>query len=157
GRWDDLLDRVHHPQQTVTVAIVGKYVDLPDAYLSVSEAVRAAGFGHRARVNLRWVPSDECVSQSGAAAALSGWDGGVLPGGLGVRGIEGKIGAVRYARERGIPTLGLCLGLQCMTIEVARHLAHLDGANSVEFDEAAAHPVIATMADQQEIVAGKGD
>ena len=157
GRWDDLLERVHHPQQTVTVAIVGKYVDLPDAYLSVSEAVRAAGFGHRARVNLRWVPSDECVSASGAASALSGVDGVVIPGGFGVRGIEGKIGAVRHARERLIPTLGLCLGLQCMTIEVARHLADLEGANSLEFDEEAAHPVIATMADQQDIVAGKGD
>jgi CTP synthase len=157
GRWDDLLERVHHPQQTVTVAIVGKYVDLPDAYLSVSEAVRAAGFGHRARVNLRWVPSDECVNGSGAVAALSGVDGVVIPGGFGVRGIEGKIGAARHARERKIPTLGLCLGLQCMTIEVARNLAHLEGANSLEFDEEAAHPVIATMADQQDIVAGKGD
>jgi CTP synthase len=84
-------------------------------------------------------------------------DGVVIPGGFGVRGIEGKIGAVRFARERGIPTLGLCLGLQCMAIEVARHLAHLDGANSLEFDDEAAHPVIATMADQQDIVAGKGD
>jgi CTP synthase len=157
SRWDDLLERVHHPQQTVTVAIVGKYVDLPDAYLSVSEAVRAAGFGHRARVEVRWVPSDECVSATGAAAALSGVDGVVIPGGFGVRGIEGKIGAVRYARERGIPTLGLCLGLQCMTIEVARHLADLEGANSLEFDPDSAHPVIATMADQQDIVAGKGD
>ena len=84
-------------------------------------------------------------------------DGVVIPGGFGVRGIEGKIGAARYARERGIPTLGLCLGLQCMTIEVARHLAGLDGANSLEFDADAAHPVIATMADQEDIVAGKGD
>ncbi len=157
SRWDDLLERVHHPKQTVTVAIVGKYVDLPDAYLSVSEAVRAAGFAHRARVEIRWVPSDDCVSPTGAAAALSGVDGVVIPGGFGVRGIEGKIGAVRYARERGIPTLGLCLGLQCMTIEVARHLADLEGANSLEFDPDTAHPVIATMADQEEIVAGKGD
>jgi CTP synthase len=157
SRWDDLLDRVHHSRQKVTVAIVGKYVDLPDAYLSVSEAVRAAGFGQRTRVDLRWVPSDDCVSPTGAAAALHGVDGVVIPGGFGVRGIEGKIGAARYARERGIPTLGLCLGLQCMTIEVARHLAKLEGANSLEFDPEAAHPVIATMADQEDIVAGKGD
>ncbi len=156
-RWDDLLDRVHHPEQRVTVAIVGKYVDLPDAYLSVSEAIRAAGFAHRARVDLRWVPSDECVHPAGAAAALHGVDGVVIPGGFGVRGIEGKIGAARYARENGIPCLGLCLGLQCMTIEVARHLAGLDGANSTEFDPDTAHPVIATMTDQQEIVAGRGD
>jgi len=157
SRWDDLLERVHHPSRTVTVAIVGKYVDLPDAYLSVSEAVRAAGFAHRARVHLRWVPSDECVSQTGAATVLAGVDGVVIPGGFGVRGIEGKIGAARYAREQGIPTIGLCLGLQCMTIEVARHLAGLDGANSSEFDAAAAHPVIATMAEQTDIVAGRGD
>ena len=155
--WDDLLERVHHPREEVTVALVGKYVDLPDAYLSVSEAVRAAGFAHRARVHLRWVPADECVSATGAAAALSGVDGVVIPGGFGVRGIEGKIGAVRYARENGVPTLGLCLGLQCMTIEVARHRAGLDGANSREFDEQAVHPVIATMADQADIVAGRGD
>ncbi|MGK5443806.1 CTP synthase [Micromonospora sp. URMC 105] len=155
--WDDLLDRVHQPHHTVTVAVVGKYVDLPDAYLSVSEAIRAAGFGHRARVQLRWVPSDDCVTPAGAAAALAGADGIVIPGGFGVRGIEGKIGTARYARENGIPLLGLCLGLQCMTIEVARHLAGLDGANSLEFDEDAKHPVIATMADQEDIVAGKGD
>ncbi|MFF5218349.1 CTP synthase [Micromonospora sp. NPDC000442] len=155
--WDDLLERVHQPRHTITVALVGKYVDLPDAYLSVSEAIRAAGFGHRARVQLRWVPSDDCVTPTGAAAALAGVDGIVIPGGFGVRGIEGKIGTARYARENGIPLLGLCLGLQCMTIEVARHLAGLDGANSVEFDAEAVHPVIATMADQQDIVAGKGD
>ncbi|MCO1597106.1 CTP synthase [Micromonospora sp. RHAY321] len=155
--WDDLLERVHRPRHTVTVAVVGKYVDLPDAYLSVSEAIRAAGFGHRARVQLRWVPSDECVTPAGAAAALAGVDGILIPGGFGVRGIEGKIGTARYARENGIPLLGLCLGLQCMTIDVARHLAGLDGANSLEFDERAAHPVIATMADQEDIVAGKGD
>jgi CTP synthase len=157
ARWDDLLERVHHPRHTVTVALVGKYVDLPDAYLSVSEAIRAAGFAHQARIQLHWVPSDECVSPSGAAAALSGVDGIVIPGGFGVRGIEGKIGAARYARENHIPILGLCLGLQCMTIEVGRHLAGLEGANSLEFDERAAHPVIATMADQQDIVAGRGD
>jgi CTP synthase len=155
--WDDLLDRVHHPRHTVTVAVVGKYVDLPDAYLSVSEAIRAAGFAHRARVQLRWVPSDDCVTPAGAAAALAGVDGIVIPGGFGVRGIEGKIGTARYARENGIPLLGLCLGLQCMAIEVARHLGGLDGANSLEFDEEAVHPVIATMADQEDIVAGRGD
>jgi CTP synthase len=156
-RWDDLLERVHQPRHAVRVAVVGKYVDLPDAYLSVSEAIRAAGFAHRARVQLCWVPSDDCETPAGAAAALAGVDGVVVPGGFGVRGIEGKIGASRYARENGVPILGLCLGLQCMTIEVARHLAGLDGADSLEFDEDAEHPVIATMADQEEIVAGKGD
>ncbi|MGI5237701.1 CTP synthase [Dactylosporangium sp. CA-139066] len=156
-KWDDLLDRVHHPRQTVTVAIVGKYVDLPDAYLSVTEAVRAAGFAHRARVEIRWVPSDACTTPSGAAQALAGVDGVIIPGGFGVRGIEGKIGASQYTRERGIPTLGLCLGLQCMTIEVLRHVGGIAGANSLEFDAETPDPVISTMADQQDIVAGKGD
>jgi CTP synthase len=157
ARWHDLLDRVHRPTTTVTVALVGKYVDLPDAYLSVIEAVRSAGFAHRARAEIRWVPADECATATGAAAALGGVDGVVIPGGFGVRGIEGKIGAARYAREHGIPTLGLCLGLQCMSIEVARDVAGLPGANSTEFDGACPHPVIATMADQEEIVAGRGD
>ncbi len=156
-RWDDLLDRVHHPRHRATIALVGKYIDLPDAYLSVTEAIRAGGFAHYARVDLRWVPSDECATDAGAAAALHGVDGVVIPGGFGVRGIEGKIGAARYAREHRIPTLGLCLGLQCMTIDVARHLAGLDGANSTEFDADTPHPVIDTMADQEEIVAGRGD
>ncbi|MCW2638286.1 MAG: pyrG, partial [Dactylosporangium sp.] len=156
-RWDDLLDRVRHPRQTVTVAIVGKYIDLPDAYLSVTEAVRAAGFAHRARVEVRWVPSDACTSPTGAAKELAGVDGVLIPGGFGVRGIEGKIGAIRYARENRIPTLGLCLGLQCMAIETLRHEAGITGANSLEFDENASDPVISTMADQEDIVAGKGD
>ncbi|MFG1609441.1 CTP synthase [Actinoplanes sp. NPDC049265] len=155
--WDDLLQRVHHPRRTITVALVGKYVDLPDAYLSVSEAIRAAGFANNAKVQLRWVPSDECDTQSGAASALKGVDGIVIPGGFGIRGIEGKINTSRYARENGIPILGLCLGLQCMTIDAARNLAGLAGANSLEFDETTPNPVISTMADQQDIVAGKGD
>jgi CTP synthase len=156
-RWDDLLDRVHHPRHRVTVALVGKYVDLPDAYLSVSEAIQAGGFAHRARVELRWVPSDECATPAGAATTLAGVDGVVIPGGFGVRGIEGKVGAARYAREHRIPALGLCLGLQCMAIEAARYAAGLDRANSTEFDPDTPYPVIATMADQEEIVAGRGD
>ncbi|MFI6078851.1 CTP synthase [Actinoplanes sp. NPDC051343] len=155
--WDDLLQRVHHPKRTITIALVGKYVDLPDAYLSVSEAIRAAGFGNNVKVQLRWVPSDDCETMAGAAAALKGVDGIVIPGGFGVRGIEGKINTSRYARENQIPILGICLGLQCMTIDVARDLAGLSGANSLEFDEQAPYPVISTMADQEDIVAGKGD
>ena len=156
-RWDDLLDRVHHPEQTITVALVGKYIDLPDAYLSVSEAIRAAGFAHRARVTIKWVPSDDCETPTGAAHALGGVDGIVIPGGFGIRGIEGKIGASRYARENGIPILGLCLGLQCMTLDVLRNVGGIAGANSAEFDPDTTEPVIATMADQEDIVAGKGD
>src|SRR5690606_31186059 len=102
-------------------------------------------------------PSDDCETEVGAATSLDGVDAVLIPGGFGVRGIEGKIGAARYARINQIPTLGLCLGLQCMGIEVARGVAGLEGANSTEFDDSCAHPVIATMADQEEIVAGKGD
>ena len=155
--WGDLLNRVHHPRETVRIALVGKYVDLPDAYLSVTEALRAGGFAHHARVEIDWVPSDACRTPAGAAAALEGVDGVLIPGGFGVRGIEGKLGAVRHARTRGIPTLGLCLGLQCMVIEVARSLAGLDDANSTEFDERTPHPVISTMADQRDVVAGERD
>jgi CTP synthase len=155
--WGDLLERVHHPRAEVTVALVGKYIDLPDAYLSVSEALRAAAFAHHAHVTIAWVAADNCESPAGAAAALAGVDAVVVPGGFGIRGIEGKVGALRHARERGIPTLGLCLGLQCMVIEAARHLANLPGANSSEFEPATPDPVIATMADQVAAVAGQAD
>jgi CTP synthase len=155
--WGDLLGRVHHPDETVRIALVGKYVDLPDAYLSVTEALRAGGFAHRARVEIVWVQSDECRTPAGAAAHLDGMDGVLIPGGFGVRGIEGKLGAIRHARTRGIPTLGLCLGLQCMVIEAARSLAGLGDANSSEFDERTPHPVISTMADQRDVVAGERD
>jgi CTP synthase len=155
--WGDLLERVHDPADTARIAVVGKYVDLPDAYLSVIEALRAGGFAHRARVEIRWVSADDCRTELGAATALAGVDGVLVPGGFGVRGIEGKIGAIRHARTGGLPVLGLCLGLQCMVIEVARSLAGLAGANSAEFDPCCEHPVIATMADQVDVVAGERD
>ena len=152
--WGDLLDRVHDPRQTVTVALVGKYIDLPDAYLSVTEALRAGGFAQATKVHLRWVPSDECETPEGAAQHLGDLDGICIPGGFGVRGIEGKVGALRFARENGIPALGLCLGLQCMVIEYARHEADLPDASSTEFDPDTPFPVIATIAEQVAIIAG---
>ncbi|MGR6963896.1 CTP synthase [Geodermatophilus sp. URMC 61] len=155
--WGDLLDRVHAPKQTVTIALVGKYIDLPDAYLSVTEALRAGGFAHRSRVEIRWVPSDDCQTPEGAERALAGVDGVCIPGGFGVRGIDGKLGAIRHARVNGVPLLGLCLGLQCMVIEAARNLAGLPEANSAEFDPDTPHAVIATMASQVDVVAGRGD
>jgi CTP synthase len=155
--WDELLRRVHHPRYEVTVALVGKYIDLPDAYLSVTEALRAGGFANDARVRVRWVPSDECETAEGAAAHLHDVDAVCVPGGFGVRGIEGKVGAITYAREHGVPVLGLCLGLQCMVIEYARNVAGLADANSAEFAPESTHPVIATMEDQKDIVAGAGD
>ncbi|MBP2193414.1 CTP synthase [Nocardia goodfellowii] len=154
--WGDLLERVHNSRETVEVALVGKYVDLPDAYLSVTEALRAGGFAHRAKVQIRWVPSDECETEAGAIAALRDVDAVLIPGGFGIRGIEGKVGAIRYARTRGIPLLGLCLGLQCVVIEAARSVG-LDDANSTEFEPDTTHPVISTMADQKDAVAGAAD
>ncbi len=155
--WDDLLERVHHPEEEVTVALVGKYIDLPDAYLSVVEALRAGGFAHKAKVNITWIPSDECETHEGAARALADVDAVCVPGGFGIRGIEGKLGALTYARTNKIPTLGLCLGLQCMVIEYARSMAGLLDAASTEFDPDCPEPVIATMAEQTAFVEGAGD
>ena len=155
--WDDLLRRVHHPKEEVTVALVGKYIDLPDAYLSVAEALRAGGFAHEAKVHLRWVPADECATPQGAAKHLQDVDAVCVPGGFGVRGIEGKLGALSYTRTHGIPTLGLCLGLQCMVIEYARNVAGLAKAGSTEFDPDTAEPVISTIEEQKNYVEGAGD
>jgi CTP synthase len=157
GEWDDLLKRVHSPKHHVKVALVGKYIDLPDAYLSVCEALRAGGFANEAKVEIVWVPSDECETPEGAAKALGGVDAICVPGGFGIRGIEGKLGALTFARTHKIPTLGLCLGLQCMVIEAARNLAGIKDANSAEFKSDSGTHVIATMDDQKAIVAGGGD
>ena len=156
GEWEDLLNKVHNPKHEVTVALVGKYIDLPDAYLSVTEALRAGGFANFARVNIKWVASDSCVSDQQAAESLADVDAICVPGGFGVRGIEGKLGALKFARENKIPTLGLCLGLQCMVIEASRNLAGLKDANSAEFDDKTSNPVISTMSEQVDIVAGNG-
>jgi CTP synthase len=155
--WKDLMDAVHHPRHTVTIGVVGKYVGLPDAYLSVIEAIRSGGFSHQTKVELKWIASDECDTPEGAEKALGDVDGVCVPGGFGIRGIEGKVGALRYCRENNIPTLGLCLGLQCMVIEYARNMAGLAGASSSEFDPDAPDPVIATMTEQVDIVSGEGD
>ena len=155
--WDDLLRRVHHPKEEVTVGLVGKYIDLPDAYLSVAEALRAGGFAHEARVTVRWIASDECETPGGAARQLAHVDAVCVPGGFGIRGIEGKLGALTYARTHGVPTLGLCLGLQCMVIEYARTVAGLSKAGSTEFDPDCPEPVIATMEEQKSFVDGGGD
>ena len=152
--WESLLRAVHEPEHEVTIGLVGKYIDLPDAYLSVTEALRAGGFAHEARVKLRWIPSDECETHDGAAKHLGDLDAICVPGGFGIRGIEGKLGALKFARTNEIPTLGLCLGLQCMVIEAARNLAGIADASSTEFDPETEHPVIATMAEQVDILQG---
>ena len=151
--WTPVLTAVHEPKHEVTIGLVGKYIDLPDAYLSVTAALTAGGFAHQAKVRLKWIASDTCETPEGAAEQLRDVDGICVPGGFGVRGIEGKLGALKYTREHGIPTLGLCLGLQCMVIEYARNKAGLEGASSTEFDPEAKFPVIATMAEQVDILA----
>ena len=156
GDWDELLEKVHHPKHHIKVGLVGKYIDLPDAYLSVSEALRAGGFANLAKIEIVWIASDECETAEGAKKHLQGVDAICVPGGFGIRGIEGKVGALKYAREHKIPTLGLCLGLQCMVIEAARNLAGIKDAISAEFSDSGT-PVIATMDDQKDVVAGKGD
>jgi CTP synthase len=155
--WDDLMRRVHHPAHRVEVALVGKYVDLTDAYLSVTEALRAGGFDQDAKVDLRWVAADTCATPEGAQRSLGGVDAVCVPGGFGARGIEGKIGALGWARRHQVPTLGLCLGLQCLVIEFARSVAGLADASSTEFEVDSPHPVIATMQEQKAIVDGGGD
>ena len=155
--WGTVLDAVHHPKDEVEVALVGKYIGLPDAYLSVTEALRAGGFANDARVSIRWVESDSCETPEGARKALEGVDAILVPGGFGVRGIEGKLGALTLARKQQIPTLGICLGLQCMVIEFARTELGLLEASSSEFDPETPDPVVATMAEQLVIVDGAGD
>jgi CTP synthase len=153
AHWKPVLKAVHEPKHEVTVGLVGKYIDLPDAYLSVAEALRAGGFAEQTKVNIKWVPSDDCETEAGAHRQLADVDAICVPGGFGIRGIEGKLGALRYARENQVPTIGLCLGLQCMVIEYSRNVAGIAGATSSEFEPEATHPVIATMAEQVDVLA----
>ncbi len=148
--WRRIVERTRQASDPVTIGIVGKYVDLPDAYLSVAEALRHGAAAAGCALDLRWVPSDELTGML-ASGYLEDLDGIVVPGGFGDRGIEGKIAAIRFARERSVPFLGLCLGLQCAVIEFARNVLELPEANSTEFDPTTAHPVIDLMASQQEV------
>ena len=150
--WQPVLTEVHEPKHEVNIGLVGKYIDLPDAYLSVTEALRAGGFANSTKVNIHWIKSDDCESAAGARENLSDMDAICVPGGFGIRGIEGKLGALKFARENQIPTLGLCLGLQCMVIEYARNVVGIEGATSSEFEPEAKNHVIATMAEQVELL-----
>jgi CTP synthase len=149
--WRELVRRGRNPVGEVNIAMVGKYVQLRDAYLSVVEALKHGGFAHQVCVRIRWVDAEQLNDET-APLLLNGIDGIVVPGGFGYRGIEGKIAAIKYARENGIPLLGLCLGLQCAVIEFARNVCGLSGANSTEFDEGTRHPVIALMDEQRRVV-----
>lgn len=149
--WHELVRRGRNPVDEVNIAMVGKYVQLRDAYLSVIEALKHGGFAHQVLVRIHWVDAERLTNET-APLLLKGVDGIVVPGGFGYRGIEGKIAAIRYARENGVPFLGLCLGLQCAVIEFARNVCGLTEANSTEFDEKTSHPVIALMDEQRRVV-----
>ncbi len=148
--WDDFVNRVTHPEHECVIGVVGKYTHVRDAYKSIMEAFVHAGAANRARVQLRWVEAEE-VEQKGAAGLLSDVDGVLVPGGFGERGIEGKIAAAQFARERGIPYFGLCLGMHVATIEFARHVAGWQEANSAEFDSSAPQKVIDLMSEQADV------
>ncbi len=150
--WRAMVERIHGVTETVDVAIVGKYVNLHDAYLSVMEALGHAGAFHGAKVRMRWFASDELIDDGGARDVLERADAILVPGGFGVRGVEGKVEAIRIAREHGIPFLGLCLGLQCAVIEFARNVCGLPGANSSEFEPATPDPVIDLLPEQHGVV-----
>ena len=150
SEWEALVGRIHEAVEPVTIAVVGKYVTLRDAYLSVMEALYHGGFHHGADIEIRWVASDDLGGEA-TADALGEVDGVLIPGGFGIRGVEGKVAAVRYARERGVPFLGICLGLQCAVIEFARNVMGLDGANSSEFDPATPHAVIDLLPEQKDV------
>jgi len=151
SQWQTLVERLYRPADQIEIAIVGKYVQLNDAYLSVVEALRHAAIAIGGDLNLRWINSEDLEAE-GVERYLEGVDGVLVPGGFGNRGVDGKIGAVQYARDRQIPFLGLCLGMQCSVIEWAQHIAGLEGANSAEFDSNGKHPVINLLPEQQDVV-----
>jgi CTP synthase len=148
--WRDLLDRVIHPEREVTIAVVGKYMKHRDAYKSVYESLDHAGIANSARVIVRRIEAEE-VDADGAAKLLAGVDGVLVPGGFGMRGVEGKIEAIRYARTQGVPFFGICLGMQCATVEFARSVLGLEDANSTEFDKTTHNPVISLMDEQVKV------
>jgi len=150
SEWEALVERIDAAVDPVRIAVVGKYVNLRDAYLSVMESLKHGGFRHGADVQIEWVASDD-LGGSATEAALADMDGILIPGGFGVRGVEGKVAAIRYAREHGVPFLGICLGLQCAVIEFARNVCGLVGANSSEFEPATPHPVIDLLPEQKNV------
>jgi CTP synthase len=152
SRWEEIVQRIRNPERAARIAVVGKYVDLKDSYKSLAEALVHGGIAHRARVEVTWVDAEQ-LSEEGAAAHLGAVDGVLIPGGFGDRGIPGKVAAVQYARESGVPFLGICLGLQCAVVEFARHMAGLAGANSSEFDQHTPHPVIDLLPEQRGVAA----
>jgi len=150
--WLNLVQRIKNPEKNIKIAIAGKYTKLSDAYISVVESLKHAGYAIGANIELKWVSSEDCTDMEKAAEALEDVQGVVVPGGFGVRGIEGKVNVIRYARENNIPFLGLCLGMQCAVIEYARNVAGMKNANSSEFDDNTEYPVIDLMKEQEDVV-----
>ena len=149
--WKDLVKRITNPDKTLKIAIAGKYTKLSDAYISVVESIKHAGYEHSAKTEIKWINSEDCVDMEICKEQLKDVDGVVVPGGFGIRGIEGKLNVIRYARENNLPFLGICLGMQCAVTEYARNVAGLKGANSTEFDENTPHPVVDLMLDQKDV------
>ena len=149
--WKNLVYKIKNPQKTIRIAIAGKYTKLSDAYISVVESLKHAGYQKDAQIDIKWINSEDCVDYEKAKEALSDVDGLVVPGGFGIRGIEGKLNVIRYARENNLPFLGLCLGMQCAVIEYARNVVGLKDANSLEFNENTPHPVIDLMIEQKHV------
>lgn len=149
--WKNLVEKIKHPSGTLTVGIAGKYTKLSDAYISVVEALKHAGCKNDVKVEIKWINSEECNDYKNCRELLKDISAIVVPGGFGVRGIEGKLNVIRYARENNLPFLGLCLGMQCAVIEYARNVLGLKGANSTEFDENATYPVIDLMLEQKNV------
>ncbi|MEQ8200594.1 MAG: CTP synthase [Syntrophomonadaceae bacterium] len=150
AEWAEMVNRIQHLDKKITLGLVGKYVELPDAYLSIVESLKHAGFQYNCQVEIRWIYAED-VERIGTAALLNGVDAILVPGGFGERGIEGKIATAGFARELGIPFLGICLGMQCAVIEFARNVCGLTGANSIEFDPLTPHPVVHLMGDQENV------
>ena len=149
--WKELVNRINHPEKTLKIAIAGKYTKLSDAYISVVESIRHAGYEHSAKTEIKWINSEDWVDANICKELLSDVDGVVIPGGFGIRGVEGKLNVIKYARENNLPFLGICLGMQCCVTEYARNVAGLKGANSTEFDENSPYPVVDLMLEQKNV------
>ena len=150
-RWRELVNKINHPQGSIKIAIAGKYTKLSDAYISVVESIKHAGYADDVKTEIKWINSEDCVDAKTCQELMKDVDGVIVPGGFGIRGIEGKLNVIKYARENNVPFLGICLGMQCAVIEYARNVAGLKGANSTEFDENAQIPVIDLMLEQKNV------
>jgi CTP synthase len=150
-KWKELVDRINHPLGSIKIAIAGKYTKLSDAYISVVESIKHAGYANNVKTEIKWINSEDCVDEAQCKELMKDIDGVIVPGGFGIRGIEGKLNVIKYARENNVPFLGICLGMQCAVIEYARNVAKIAGANSTEFDENAQNPVIDLMLEQKNV------